>query len=1310
MPTVDPNVYALSIQLQLDSQEAFTTIDRFGESITTVEEQLASAADKALQGVDNIVKHVESSLTNVTNLINQIDISASKIATSFDSVNRSTTDTEDIDDKLSKSVLKQRDIWEEITEFHDDIKKSLNEHLKLHTDDIKLLKDIHKAIVVKNTGHEEQNQLIDSTNDGLTQCNQSIDDQKNKAKHLAKLWSSVTAAVNNLWIAIKKADEGTEAFVQTNYRAYGSQVYLLQSTRQLSAALGVTSEVAIATYKVLADVRTPREEIEKYASTIAMANRTTGASIQTLAIYSARMRSLGLTAGPLSDHIARLTEQMRKFGLTADDINRILSNTSSQQQNLRHLFAGNADAVREFEAAHSALAGIARDAGLSTDSIIEMQKTMSDPTAWIALGNRVGMNIQNMDDWKAGVLKFGSQLDDLQRQMDAASDPRQKLMYSAQIKGLSEAFLGNAEAGQVVIEMYRRASKESGHAADSATDYNTAMEALTKTLSDSYAEANNTLTAQLRILRESFGAMVSSIMAFIGDGLKQLLKPLNYVIQLVSWLVTSLMKWSNWIEDNIPVLGWFITILKIFAAVVVVVGVAIVALTGFVIGLVSAILLGIASITGFSGIISFVGQAIIATFQAMGQIFITLMTSMGQGLAILGGAIQPVIIPLLALGLALILVSVAAWVFAQAIAIVAEVGWAAVPAIFGLTLAIAILGTTLVLLGGLAQGPVALGMIVVAAVILAVGVAAVFMGYGLMLAAQAFQIMAGVVNSGIITQLPALALGLFLLGAASLFAAPGMVLLGVAILVFAVGMLIATPAIALLASIIESFPQGKLLEISTELLQASICLVAASAIVVVGAVLLAAASVVLLPAAILLLASSVVLLLAGTVLYPAAVVISMGVSLLLPASSELLSSAIALFQSGPLIMLGSLALLVGAVALLPASVMLLVSGAILLAGVFLLSMSSVSLLSVSNAVYTAGIKIGIGGVAMLVGMTALLGSARIMFTSSVTILFSAAALGAAVALLMPISGLVMVAGSLMAVGGARLRDGMTYIDDAARIMSTVGPILLSSSMLLLESSLAMMSAGAMLVPASFMIYLGLWWLEFEVYRFSKSIDQIKLAGEGMSKLAAAFALMNDVPVGKLKDAAASALSALPDIDELANGLDRSAIKLTEATERFAKPADELASVLERLGDVISQFGEGLTLADDVGQLAAMLDKYATLLEGASDRIETAVQTKAIPAMRAAERAGLQEAVRSEAITTVQVMTNSEGGESDSASMVDIATAQLTVLQELKETLSALRSEQSSGSIKEIVSLLQVHLPAMGKRESGLSTEFNAWAK
>jgi hypothetical protein len=236
------------------------------------------------------------------------------------------------------------------------------------------------------------------------------------------------------------------------------------------------------------------------------------------------------------------------------------------------------------------------------------------------------------------------------------------------------------------------------------------------------------------------------------------------------------------------------------------------------------------------------------------------------------------------------------------------------------------------------------------------------------------------------------------------------------------------------------------------------------------------------------------------------------------------------------------------------------------------------------------------------------------------------------------------------------------------------------------------------------------WLQSATQRFRSAIADIEKMGKGMHMFATSFEIMSNAPIDSIGNAADAALDAMPNVNKLARELDKSANLFQSAADKFVKPVREISASLEELGGALADIGgQGLTVQEDMDKLGAMLEKYTTLLEGTAQRIELAVVSKAQPAMAAAREEGLEDAVRSEAITTVQVMDKTEG----EAEMVDehtvLLTEMATNLRGINERMAAM-GEGGGTELTTIVELLETYLPEMTTKDQGLTTEFNQWMK
>jgi hypothetical protein len=428
--------------------------------------------------------------------------------------------------------------------------------------------------------------------------------------------------------------------------------------------------------------------------------------------------------------------------------------------------------------------------------------------------------------------------------------------------------------------------------------------------------------------------------------------------------------------------------------------------------------------------------------------------------------------------------------------------------------------------------------------------------------------------------------------------------------------------------------------------------------------------------------------------------------------------------AGAWITVGAQALLEGANILAQAAQALLSSATTLQNAAQQLYPSSVLLLY-------GGYNIRVAGILLLIGAYTILESVSALWTAAFSLLAlmpMLASIGERMiesARQMYHSGMLMVyAGELMYLAADLLVLGSLMLMEASDRIFVAGIILQVSSdqlyygsyslgvaALRLESaSYILWVAGRWLRPAALSIYLGMLWLQSATQRFRSAIADIEKMGKGMHMFATSFEIMSNAPIDSIGNAADAALDAMPNVNKLARELDKSANLFQSAADKFVKPVREISASLEELGGALADIGgQGLTVQEDMDKLGAMLEKYTTLLEGTAQRIELAVVSKAQPAMAAAREEGLEDAVRSEAITTVQVMDKTEG----EAEMVDehtvLLTEMATNLRGINERMAAM-GEGGGTELTTIVELLETYLPEMTTKDQGLTTEFNQWMK
>jgi len=179
--------------------------------------------------------------------------------------------------------------------------------------------------------------------------------------------------------------------------------------------------------------------------------------------------------------------------------------------------------------------------------------------------------------------------------------------------------------------------------------------------------------------------------------------------------------------------------------------------------------------------------------------------------------------------------------------------------------------------------------------------------------------------------------------------------------------------------------------------------------------------------------------------------------------------------------------------------------------------------------------------------------------------------------------------------------------------------------------------------------------------------------------------------------------------DVAKSVEKASTEFSSAIDGFADPADKLIEVLQGLGDAVAGFDNmGAGLEENLQSLTYVLEEYATRLEGVSERIETAINTKALPAIRRAEEAGITEAIRSEAITQVEVMPPAEGENETQEEIKVLLMTQNGILGQLAEAVENIPT--GTTEVTQIIELLQNYLPEAAAKEHGLDSEMNQWTR
>lgn len=1246
-------------------------------------------------------------------------------------------------------IVETNDIYDKMKKFEDEETDNLTEHLKLFT-------DIYKAIEIKNKGHEEEIGLVQSEIPYIEQAVEAFGRQRDAVGGVARSQFSLYNVMRQVFDLIRMLDEETENFVTSNYRAYGSQQQIVQQSRLLSAEYGILRDVSLEAYKVLGDLKVPRDQLDKYALAVAQATRYTGVGVTELAEYAGKMRQVGFDAADMQRQMLFASYAMRTFGLSAKDLSTILGGTSISAAELELIFKGE-DQAAKYDKMKMVFTGLAGQLGFAAEQANEFFNNLNDPVQRKMFGAYAQMNINSTEDMMKAISKAGDRIGKEYARLDKAiENGADSTAVQIEMENIAKAYGFGSKKSAQMVAAFEKQRKVLGFTVDDLNDYEKALEVLNAVAMDPYLEANDSLTAQLRILRDEGVALIGYFLQPASDLFKEFLKILNYTIQFFTSVIAKIRKFIVYLEGLWiigPMIKMFIQFNKIVLSL------------GFVLTLlISSALLAIASlyvlaggfwrfIDGLIGHIENAGTALVRFFnnvgrvivaflnvvrdvavslaRIVGDVLVSLSRSLGTALLYLGNSIRSVMVPLIALGFALMMTGAGAYMFAKSVAVIADVGWAAIPAMLGMIAAIGVLGLVLIGLGHLATAA-APGLLVIGATFLMIGAGAMALGHGVKLAAEAFQIFTNSVKQitdgeliqKFASELRAAALDLMI--AAPLLFVASSSLLPASVMLLAAGIALSA-ALYFFSGIDESLVKtGETIKsFAMSFADASTYFDKVSITSIISAM-----------AALAALSLGIG---AAWLLFPVKATQTIGDSLkALGIGFQELSTGLADIKStniseayGSIKSAANMIKIISELSLDDAvdniGKLKIIGSEILAASNYLLSGSidintafanfkdfGSKILSFSEDIIDAmpkfdeGVKllIDVAGRLKRSGFELLIASMYLM-PSAVMLEYIGNALSSAASGILfavntmdgSVDSLSDISASLAGAGGMLIVAGFGMVAGSAALVA--------GSSLLIASSVVMTAAGLALIPAAISLSAGLYFMSGALERFLGITGTLNTISTSIMLLSTSFRELSTINFGVIDDILAPSVSALPLIDEFAAGISAAANKLNEAVNKFKGPADTLVTTLQNMKSAVDNIGfSGINVGDEMAVVGAKLEEYSALLQQTAERVEIAINSKAIPAIRNAEASGINDAIKSEAISTVQVMDKTEGSDINSKSE-NLLEAQNALLNKIIELVDSISSKDRT---KNLYDLIEQYLGSSPNSESGLiSNNLNQWA-
>mgnify|MGYP003637019770 FL=1 len=1244
----DVNAYALSVQLSLDSSDAFASMQDFADTAVHMEQQFAKAGKAGTKTID---------------------------------------------------------------------------------DQVDLFSDIHDSLKSKNLLHNEQNEYLEEdirlagkSNDKFGIMKDSVDDVAiGLGRGVSFIWSMLEG--------IAAATQITEDFKDANYRAYGGIEQLTIGANLLSNEMDVLGSEGRAAYKALADIRTPRDEIGKLAGAIAVSSRETGVGADNLATYVRMMRATGTTGDQAAASVAGMTEMMRKNGLTAGDMNRIVGDTAVSAGLLNMMF-GEGAAV-DFTKLKGDLDGLAKSMGLAADTGSQMMNSMMNDThAMTMMQEASGVAIHSVESMGLAFAKqannVSSQIERLTVSADGVGPSAVAAQRELQVLAKSFGFV-NADA-MAMSHNLNKMAKEMGITIKTQEDYNTVLAAAQAEMR-SNETASESFNRQFALIKDKMQSALTSILILIGQALIPLMKVLIAIITPITWVIQKISSLISWVMNLASSLGVIGDVINTVIAGLLLFG-AYVLYTGGAVGTAMGAIGGAFAWFGtiVTSVFGTVGTALTGFSAKVMAIASRMATSLGGVLAKFGLQIAPAIIPLLGLAGAMMMVAAAAWIFAQAVKVLADVGWRAIPAMIGFALAIVVVGLSLWALAasGYVAGP---PLLFVAGAMMMMAAAAWIFAQALVIAAGSIGLfaesmdkisMGAAAKIGAVVLLLALSLALAgpWLSAAAMIFVPAAIGIGFGLYLLGVGLTRLAAAL------------GASKNVTSELFDVSLAL---------------------LMAAPMLAYAGVPFLIGATLVGVGAMILGFGLKLLgsgLKASKglggELFDISYAIMAASPMLFVAGVYFIIGAT-LVGVGAMILGLGLKWLADgtkgmkdVDLVSIAD-QLMRASPALYLAGflftgaaMAVGIGAMFLGYGLKLLGDGAKNMkdvdlvsvaqqlMAASIPLWSAAIPLYFAGQALFPASIMLWLAGKVigsigkeMVTGAKNLAEAGIYLVAAGNDMIKAGPTLFIGSAYLLTAAVILGVAGIALIPASLALvagalslYYGVKMLLWAIGDFVKQSDNIMKMAIGLDLLGKAMITLGKIEMKQIASEIEDALAGVNKLGDLADKLQSVAAKFKSAATALKAPVNAIATIFNQLNSSLDGFHRNVqNISSDVDQLTSSINNHVGLMENAADRINVAVGAKVAPAMSEAERVGINDAVRAETIQQVQVAVTTEGEAAG-------ADNQIVLLSMMRDQLVSLNANVAkiggTSAVNEIYELCARYLPGMAGKSEGLSSELNEY--
>lgn len=495
---MDINSYALGLELQLSSKQAFDVLDQLETRLGAIEQKAASIAPVALgtkeqQQYNRVTELGAENVQMLDNTLRRLDANLNATRLAYASISEGAGAFRDEQNAL-------REAFDSLSKEHDKILRQFNRmelqgvkltaqekaKVKRIHDTIDAMSDLKDATAAFIKDQEKQHKEISGLIDVLDHFGQSGQLIKKMFGSMRDGGMAAGLSAIFLYEGFKNLSEMMDAYATVNYRAMGSQSDLISVTNELRSSLGATAEEGIKTIQALSRAGfRATDSIQDLSKANYQFTQATGVSSDVTAEFQRRITAMGLSSTQATQGLEAMSNTIRKSGLSAAEAQTLISGLTQSMRAL-HFFYGNdatIKATKDMAGFVGAVKAAGGDVGAVTSQLNELAK--SPIKTRIAFGLVHADVVKGVPQWEDYFGKVAKKMGQLN---DKATQTGDTLSGEAMIKALhisselADSYLLLWERGGKSVEGFKKLLVEGQKGADMTRDFNESMSTFTKSL------------------------------------------------------------------------------------------------------------------------------------------------------------------------------------------------------------------------------------------------------------------------------------------------------------------------------------------------------------------------------------------------------------------------------------------------------------------------------------------------------------------------------------------------------------------------------------------------------------------------------------------------------------------------------------------------------------------------------------------------------------------------------------------------------------------------------------------------------------